>query len=49
MLGVAIAQVYSLHKGLEESIQEKTNAVQSELQKHHVMETSFPVDPSKLM
>ena len=47
-LGVALAQVYSLRKGLKEFGDQGKNAVQTELQQHHDMETYFPIDPSQL-
>merc|ERR1712086_191879 len=43
-----MAQVYSLKKGLREFGQDGKNAVQSELQQHHDMETYFPIDPKEL-
>ena len=48
VLGVALAQVYSLKRGLKEFGQEGKNAVQSELQQHHDMETYFPIHPKEL-
>ena len=48
ILGVAMAQVYSLKKGLKELDQEGKNAVQSELQQHHDMDTYFTTDPKEL-
>ena len=48
VLGVTMAQVYSLKKGLKEFGQAGKNAVQSELQQHHDMDTYFPMDPIKL-
>ena len=49
VLRVAMAQVYSLKKGLKAFGQDEKNTVQSELQQHHDMDTSFPIVPSKLM
>ena len=48
ILGVAMAQVYSLKKGLKEFGQDGKNAVQSELQQHHDMDTYFPINPNEL-
>ena len=48
VLGVALAQVYSLKRGLKEFGQDGKNAVQSEFQQHHDMDTYFPIDPKEL-
>ena len=45
---VAMAQVYSLKKGLEEFGQEGKNTVQPELQQHYDMDTYCPIDPKEL-
>ena len=48
VLEVAMAQDYSLRKRLEEFGHRGKNAVQSELQPHHDMGTSFPINPNEL-
>ena len=47
-MGVAMAQVYSLKKGLKEFSQDGKNAVQSELQQNHNMDTYFPINSKEL-
>jgi hypothetical protein len=48
VLGVALAQVYSLKSDSKNSARIEKNAVRSELQQHHDMDIYVPMKPSKL-